>query len=223
MASNKTAGRRRKVGFAFLLMFAPAFLLIFISNRSCTHKFEELPDYGEVKQYSFIDANGKKRSSKDFKGEIILITTIQPTCPNNCAVSLSNLKLQIYKILRGKEGIRIISFVTDANGEPLEDLTATQQMLEDEVLGYDPEIWILAKGDPSDVYDIQKGDRKLLEEIEKEGLGENGYQSLMLLLDRENHLRMIRSGKQEGMIRQMKQHIALLKKEYDQKEYNETH
>ena len=29
-----------------------------------------------------------------------------------------------------------------------------------------------------------------------------GYKSMMLLLDRENHLRMIRSGKQEGMIRQ---------------------
>ena len=131
MARNKTAGRRRKVGFAFLLMFAPAFLLIFISNRSCTHKFEELPDYGKVAEYTFIDAKGKKRSSKEFKGEIILITTIQPTCPNDCAVSLSNLKLQIYKILRGKEGIRIISFVTDENGEPLEDLSATQKMLED--------------------------------------------------------------------------------------------
>lgn len=223
MARNKTAGRGRRVGLAFLLMFAPAFLLIFISNRSCTHKFKKLTDYGEVKEYSFVDANGKTRSSKDFKGEIILITTIQPTCPNDCAVSLSNLKLQIYKMLRGKKGIRIISFVTDANGEPLEDLSSTQQMLEDEVLGYDPEIWILAKGDPSEVYDIEKGDRNLLEEIEKEGLGEKGYQSLMLLLDKGNHLRMIRSGNQEGMIRQMKQHIALLKKEYDQKEHDETH
>lgn len=223
MARKKTAGRGRKVGLAFLLMFAPAFLLILISTRSCTHKFETLPDYGEVNSYSFVDANGKKRTSKEFKGEIILITTIQPTCPNNCAVSLSNLKLQIFNILKGKEGIRIISFVTDENGEPLEDLTATQQMLEKEVLDYDPKIWILAQGSPQDIYDIQKGDRKLLDEMEEEGLGENGYQSLMLLLDRENHLRMIRSGNQEGMIRQMKQHISLLKKEYDQKEFDETH
>lgn len=223
MARKKTAGRRRKVGFAFLLMFAPAFLLIFISTRQCTHRFEELPDYGKVNEYTFVDANGETRSSKDFEGEIVLITTIQPTCPNKCAVSLSNLKLQIYKILRGKRGIRIISFVTDEDGKPLDDLSATQQMLEDEVLGYDPDIWILAKGDPRDVYDIQKGDRKLLEEMKKEGLGENGYQSLMLLLDRGNHLRMIRSGNQEGMIRQMKQHIALLKKEYDLDEYESKH
>jgi cytochrome oxidase Cu insertion factor (SCO1/SenC/PrrC family) len=220
MARKKTAGRGRKVGLAFLLMFAPAFLLIFISMRSCTHKFETLPDYGEVSSYSFVDANGKTRTSEEFKGEIVLITTIQPTCPNDCAISLSNLKLQIFKIMKGKKGIRMISFVTDSNGEPLDDLLATQQMLEDEVLDYDPKLWILAKGDPQDIYDIEKGDRKLLEEMEKEGLGKNGYQSLMLLLDRENHLRMIRSGNQEGMIRQMKQHIALLKKEYDQKKYD---
>lgn len=223
MARNKTAGRRRKVGLAFLLMFAPAFLLIFISTRSCSHKFEKLPDYGEVSEYSFIDANGKERTSKEFEGEIVLITTIQPTCPNDCSVALGFLKLHIYKILSGKKGIRMISFVTDENGDPIEDLTATRKMLEDEVLNYDPDIWILAKGDPTDIYDIEKGDRKLIEELEKEEMTKYGYKSMMLLLDRENHLRMIRSGKQEGMIRQMKQHIALLKKEYDLKEYDETH
>lgn len=223
MARNKTAGRRRRVGLAFLLMFAPAFLLIFISTRSCSHRFEKLPDYGEVSEYSFVDSKGKTRTSKEFKGEIILITTIQPTCPNNCAVALGFLKLHIYKILAGKEGIRMITFVTDENGEPMDDLTSTQKMLEDEVLNYDPDIWILAKGDPTDIYDIEKGDKKLIEEIEKEGITKYGYKSMMLLLDRENHLRMIRSGKQEGMIRQMKQHIALLKKEYDLKEYDETH
>ncbi|XOV66667.1 MAG: SCO family protein [Fluviicola sp.] len=223
MARNKTAGRRRKVGLAFLLMFAPAFLLIFISTRSCSHKFEKLPDYGKVSAYEFIDSKGKKRTSKEFKGEIVLITTIQPTCPNNCAVALGFLKLHIYKILAGKKGIRIISFVTDENGEPMEDLSATQRMLEDEVLNYDPDIWILAKGNPKDIYDIEKGDKKLIEELEKEDLTEYGYQSMMLLLDKENHLRMIRSGKQEGMIRQMKQHIALLKKEYDIDEYEKTH
>lgn len=223
MARKRTAGRGLKVGLAFLLIFAPAFLLIFISTRSCEHRFEKLPDFGEMKQYDFIDAKGKKRSWKEFKGEIVLITTIQPTCPNDCAISLSNMKLQIYKMLRGKKGIRIISFVTDKDGNPVADLLPTQQMLEDEVLGYDPEIWMLAKGNPESIYDIRKGNRKLLDEMKKEGMGDVGYQSLMLLLDRENHLRMIRSGNQEGMVRQMKQHIALLKKEYDLKEYNETH
>lgn len=221
MASKKTAGRI-KVGFAFLLIFGPAFLLVFISTRSCEHKFKQLPDYGEAASYSFVDVNGKTRNAKEFKGEIILISTLQPTCPNDCAVSLVNLKLQIYSMLRGKKGVRIISFVTDVDGNPVDDLSSTEAMLKDQVQGYDPELWILAKGDPREVYDLKSGDKSLLEEMKKEGVGEN-YGELMLLLDRSNHLRMIRPGNAEGMIRQMKQHIALLKKEYDIKEHNATH
>ncbi len=222
MATKKTAGRV-KVGVAFLLIFGPAFLLIFISMRSCEHKFKTLPDYGEASAYTFTDESGKTRSSKEFKGEIILVTTIQPTCPNDCAVSLSNLKLQIFKILRGKKGIRMISFVTDSEGNPIDDLSQTRKMLEDEVLGYDPKIWILAKGDPKQVYNLEKGGRNLLDEVKKDGVEKGSYHELMLLLDKDNHLRMIRSGREEGMIRQMKQHIALLKKEYDQKDYDEKH
>lgn len=222
MASKKFAGRV-KVGFAFLLIFGPAFLLIFISTRSCEHRFKQLPDYGKAANYTFVDINGKKRSAKEFKGEIVLVTTIQPTCPNDCAISLVNVKLQIYEILRGKEGIRIISFVTDLDGNPVDDLGPAEAMLKDQVQGYDPKIWILAKGDPKQVYDLKRGDRSLLKEMQSEGNSENNYIELMLLLDRDNHLRMVRSGKGEGMIRQMKQHIALLKKEYDLKKYNETH
>lgn len=222
MASKKTAGRV-KVGIAMFLLFGPAFILIFISMRSCEHKFKELPDFGEVNNFEFTDAKGKKRSASEFKGEIILITTIQATCPNNCAISLSNVRLQIFSMLRGKKGIRIISFVTDENGVPMDDLHTVEQMLRDEVNGYDPNLWILAKGDPKQVYDLKKGNRSLLKEMETEGMNQQNFYELMLLIDKESHLRMIRSGKQEGMVRQMKQHIALLKKEYDLKKYDETH
>ena len=52
----------------------------------------------------------------------------------------------------------------------------------------------------------------------KEGdqyFGGQAFQELMLLLDKKNHLRMVLSGKTEGMIRRMKEHIALLQKQYD--------
>lgn len=222
MASKKTAGRV-KVVLAFLLLFCPAFLLILISTRSCEHKFEKLPDYGKIEAYSFIDATGKKRSSTEFRNDIVLITTLQATCPNDCSISLSNLKLQIFQLINGRKGMKIISFVTDAEGNPVDDLTATQQMLQDEVLNYDPKYWILAKGDAKKIYDIRKGNHSLLEDLKKEGIDGGDYTSLLLLIDRSNHLRMIRQGNSEGQIRQMKQLMALLKKEYDLKEYEETH
>jgi hypothetical protein len=37
----------------------------------------------------------------------------------------------------------------------------------------------------------------------------------MLLVDKQNHLRMVLDGKSEGMVRRMKEHIALLDKQYD--------
>jgi hypothetical protein len=45
--------------------------------------------------------------------------------------------------------------------------------------------------------------------------GGEAFQELILLLDKQNHLRMVLSGKTEGMIRRMKEHIALLQKQYD--------
>jgi hypothetical protein len=87
-------------------------------------------------------------------------------------------------------------------------------MLYDKVVGYDPDIWILAKGDAKKMYDFERNNESLL----KEGdgfFGGQAFQELLLLLDKKNHLRMVLSGKSEGMIRRMKEHIALLQKQYD--------
>jgi hypothetical protein len=39
----------------------------------------------------------------------------------------------------------------------------------------------------------------------------------MLLVDKKNHLRMVLPGKTESTIRTMRDHMALLEKEYDKK------
>jgi len=216
MASKKTAGRL-KVALAFALLFGPAFLLIFISTRSCTHEFTKLPELGKAAEYTFTDVNGKKRSYKDFKNEIVLVTTIQTTCPNNCAISLVNLNLQIFQLAKNIEdkGVKIISFVTDENGEPVEDISQVHDMLQEYARDFDPEIWILASGSAQDVFDIEHEGRRLLDEKGEEFYGGKQYLEMMLLIDKSNNLRMIRAGNAEGMIREMKQHIALLQKQYD--------
>ena len=90
MAKKKQAGRI-KVLYAFLLLFAPASLLVFIATRGCEHKFKTLDDFGAVKSYQFTDAQGRKLSSADFKGDIVLITTLQASCPDSCALSFWHL------------------------------------------------------------------------------------------------------------------------------------
>lgn len=217
MAKSISAGRM-KVIFAFLLLFGPALILIFLSTRGCEHKFKELDDYGAAVDYSFTDSHSKKFTSKDFEDKVVLINTIQPTCPDSCAVSVWHLDQLIYqKIRKNKKevgSVRMISFVTDGNGNPSSDLASVEEMLKDRIEGYDPEVWIVASGDPKELYDFESNDQSLLQQGD-EYYGGEAFQELMLLLDRKNHLRMVLSGKTEGMIRRMYQHVALLLKQYD--------
>ncbi len=226
MALNKTAGRM-KVAFAFLLLFGPALFLILISTRGCDHKFKELDDYGKATNYSFKGINGKTYTSNDFKNEIVLVTTLQETCPDDCAISMWHLDQIIYQHVRKNKSkkmkqIRIVSFVTDGKGNPATDLTTVSNTLKDRVEAYDPEIWILAEGDAKSIYDFEQNGEQLLKEGD-EYYGGHAYQELMLLLDKQNHLRMVLSGTSEGMIRRMKEHIALLQKQYDKEAYRHKH
>lgn len=222
MATKSTAGRTRRF-LVFLILFGPALILIFISTRGCNHKFKVLEDYGTVAPYSFVDGEGKERSTSDFKGNIVLINTLQPSCPDSCAISFWHLDQLIYQHVRKNKkklgSVRIISFVTDGEGKPLDDLSSVRDMIMDNVEGYDPEVWMLASGDPKSIYDMTSNGQNLLEEGD-EYFGGNAYQELQLLVDTKNHLRMVLPGDSEGMVRRMKEHVALLIKQYDKEKAN---
>lgn len=203
----------------FLLVFGPALFLIFISTRGCTHQFKTLDDYGALKNYSFTDSKGRSRTAEEFKGEIIIITTLQKGCPWDCSVSFWRLNQILYQHIRKNshkqlKRVRMISFVTDGKGNPEKDLTLVQQMMERDVEGYDPNLWIVASGDVRSIYNIEHNNQTLLQKGEKYYGGE-GFQELILLSDKENHLRMVLKGNQEGLIRRMKESLALLLKQYD--------
>lgn len=218
MAKRTKAGRI-KVFLAFLLLFGPALLLILISTRGCEHKFKTLDDYGAAVDYSFTDASGKKYTSKDFEGEVVIVTTLQETCPDSCAVSFWHIDQSIYQHIRKNKGkklkqVRIISFATDGHGQPITDLSTIESALKDNVEGYDPSIWMLASGDVKSVYNFKNNGESLIKQ-DTTYFGGESFQELILLLDKQNHLRMVLSGKTEGMVRRMKEHIALLQKQYD--------
>ena len=64
------------------------------------------------------------------------------------------------------------------------------------------------------IYDIKHNNVNLLEKGD-EFYGGESFHELMLLVDKNNHLRMVLNGNSEGMIRRMKQSLALLLKQYD--------
>ena len=210
--------KRLKSIFAFTLLLGPAVLLILIGTRSCEHNFEKLDDFGSLKDYAFTDINGKKKSSVDFKNSIVIITTLQKSCPKDCALSFWALEKHIYQQIRKNRkklnSVRLISYVVDENGDPVKDLKPINDILDSEVDKYDPKLWILASGDSRSIYDIKHNNVNLLEKDDKFHGGES-FNELMLLADKNNHLRMVLNGNSEGMVRRMKQSIALLLKQYD--------
>tara|TARA_B100000674_G_scaffold147557_1_gene116743 strand:- start:1017 stop:1658 length:642 start_codon:yes stop_codon:yes gene_type:complete len=207
------AKKRANRLIGFLLVFGPALLLIFIGTRSCEHNFEELEDYGPVTEFEFTDADGVKRNSSEFKDDVVLVNVLQSSCPDSCSVLMWHINQTIYQhIWKNKtkktKQIRMISFLTDGNGNSVKDLSVINDAINDLAENYDPSIWILASGDVKSIYNLENNGISLIEE-------EANFQELMLLIDKDHHLRMVLSGNVEGQIRRMKQSMALLQKQYD--------
>jgi cytochrome oxidase Cu insertion factor (SCO1/SenC/PrrC family) len=217
--NQKTGKAKSRSLLALILVFGPALLLIFIGTRGCNHNFKELDDYGAAAPYSFLDVNGKKRTFKEFENTIVLVSTLQESCPDTCSVSFWHLNQILYQHIRKNKSkklkqVKLISLVTDGKGNPSSDLKLMEAMLKENVEGYDPNLWILARGDARSIYNFKNNGMSLLEKGNQYFGGEY-FQEILLLLDKNNHLRMALRGNQEGMVRRMKEHLALLQKQYD--------
>jgi len=108
--------------------------------------------------------------------------------------------------------------VTDSKGNPYSNLNDVEFMLKDQVEKYDSSVWILANGDAKSLYNISRNGENLLMKG-NQYFGGEAFQELMLLVDKRNHLRMVLKGNSEGMIRKMKEHIALLDKQHDKEAF----
>lgn len=220
MAKGISAGRIKVIS-AFFLLFGPALLLIFLGTRSCEHKFMELEDYGEAKEYAFKTVEGTPVTTASLKDKVVLLSTLQLTCPDSCAVSVWHIDQLIYQKIRKnkneKNAVQIVSVVTDGEGNPVDDIAPVIEMMEDNVEAYDPEVWTIVSGDAKSLYDIEHNGQTLLQKGD-EYFGGEAYQELMLLLDKNNHLRMVLNGSTEGYVRRMYQHVALLLKQYDKED-----
>jgi hypothetical protein len=211
------AGRVKGLLTLFLL-FGPAFFLVFISTRGCQHKFKTLEHFGKLPAYSFQTIEGKTLSSKDFKNNVVIFTTIQKSCPSNCSIKFWQFDQLLYQQIRKNKKklghVKIVSFVVDSVGNPINDLKDVAFALKEEIQAYDPNVWILANGDPKQVYNIKHNNFNLYEEKGEKFFGGRAFTELVLLVDKSNEVRMVLNGSSEGQVRRMREHIALLEKEY---------
>lgn len=224
MNENAPSRSKGKSILALSLVFGPALFLIFMATRGCDHRFKELADYGLVQAPTFTVYNhqGKQtKSLKDYQNQVVLLNTIQTTCPYQCGLAFFPLTQKIYKDLRTNKRkklkqVRMLSLVVDSLGNPVseKELLDIQDMLRNNVEGYDPELWQLVIADPKDFFNHKNNGVDLIVR-DKKYFGSVSYNELIMLLDKKNHLRMVLNGHTEGMIRKMKEHLALLMKQYD--------
>jgi len=226
MNMNEKAPSRSKGRsiLALTLVFGPALFLIFMATRGCDHRFKELADYGLVQAPTFTVYNhlGKQEKNlKDYQNQVVLINTLQTTCPYDCGLAFFPLTQKIYKDLRTNKRkklkqVRMLSIVVDSLGNPVseKELLDIQDMLRSTLEGYDPELWQLVIADPKDFFNHKNNGVDLIVR-DKKYFGGVSYNELIMLLDKKNHLRMVLNGHTEGMIRTMKEHLGLLMKQYD--------
>src|SRR5690554_2535634 len=204
------------------VVFGPATFLILITMGKCEHNFQELPIYSEMPQYEFIGADGKVINNKTQEGKITLFTTLQTSCPRNCAIDLFKFNLSIYQDYRKNQKnvghIKIVSIVTDEEGNPVDNIDELLYTMNDMIEGYDSTIWNLVTGDPQQIYDIENNGINLYSTVSDSAYAGKSYLETMLIVDKENQLRLVRRGTQEGLIRDFKQHVALLQKQYDKED-----
>ena len=224
MEDNRAKRSKSRSILALTLVFGPALILVFMATRGCDHRFKKLADYGlvETPTFSVFNHKGKQQLTlNDYKNQVVLITTLQTTCPHQCGLAFFPLTQNLYKDLRTNKRkklkqVRMLSIVVDSLGKPVseQELLDIQDMLKSRVEGFDPELWQLINADPKDFYNLANNGQKLIVNDPKY-FGGVSYNELILLLDKQNHLRMVLNGHTEGMIRKMKEHLALLMKQYD--------
>lgn len=208
-----------------VLVFGPALFLIVMSLNKCDHNFTTLPNFGGVGEFTLTLPNGEEITHKDFEDKVLILNIIQPSCPSSCSINLSKYNLMIYQHYRKyqkKMGhIKFVSLVLDKNGEPvsLEKLNEVRFNFQDMFQEYDEKIWILATGNPQQIYDIESNNVNLYHQEDEDAFGGRPFMETMMIIDKVNDLRLIRKGTEEGYIRDFKEHIALLQKQYDKEEY----
>ncbi len=218
----KEAGRTKKLIMASLV-FGPALILIFVSTLKCEHKFTQLDYFGDIPSYQATTIDGKTITNETFKGKVVIYTVLNESCPKDCAISIWDVNQQLFRKLKENPGklrnVKIVSFVVDKDGNPVEDLENMRKILEYNVLEYNPEIWILAKGDANNLYNIEHNKHNLSTIEGDEYFNGKAYYSLLLLADQDNKLRMVLKGDSESMVRKFHQYMTLLIKQNDKERF----
>jgi cytochrome oxidase Cu insertion factor (SCO1/SenC/PrrC family) len=200
-----------------LIVFGPFSLFYFFSTGK--HNFQKLPYLGETqsdslpftyKGFSFIGNNHLLIDENFLKGKIIVFCNLYASCPYTCNISIGQFKTAVYKeviLNRKMKDVIFLSNILDASAPT--DITNMHKRLE-----VDSSRWFFINDTTHFFYQVKMGGKVLTQKPDEQQPGKLFFERIVLLIDKNLHLRNIYDGARSTELVTLIKEIRLLKKEY---------
>ena len=206
------------------IFVVPVFFIVLFSLGKPS--YTEVPYFGEhqingtdttfytVNSFEFFDENDQKISQADFKDQYLIVSILYKTCPFDCPMPYEQFKFFLLDELKRKSkfsDVKFLSHVVDAQSSDLGDLYKALEITKDDML--------LVTGEQNAIYDVNlllKNPWQVADE--NNGYAKGAY-GLILLLDKQHHIRGVYQANQTSEIKRVENELVLIKREEDKTWY----
>lgn len=230
----------KRVLTILLIVLGPGLVIWWLATH-LKNKFIELPylgaysyEYNEdsvivdstafvLPDFTLTGFDGKVINRDSIKNKTIVLTTIQPMCPDldECGMSLYMFKEIVFQEILDNQSkfkdLRVLSILTDENGQPIPEGPSEKLIEEMEI--YDEKVWWRAYGDPTPLFSWDYYGKSFMDHpaTPEEGeIGTSAFVSSLVLIDKEGHIRGVTGAKKDSDLRNFLDLIRLLKKAEDE-------
>jgi protein SCO1/2 len=197
---------------SFFILLSAVFMTYYYSISREQPK--KLPVLGEgdhrVRQFSFVNQDGKTVTNKDVEGKIYVVEYFFTTCKGICPKMNENMS-KVYQAFRGDKNVMILSHTVD----PKKDTVAA---MKEYSLRFDadPSQWVFLTGDKKELYDMARysylvtaADDTGTTDIQSDFIHTDRF----VLVDKTGHIRGLYEGTNIGSVNQLIGDIKELLKE----------
>lgn len=211
--------------FAGILVVPVFFIILFSLGKP---SYTVLPYFGEhtidgedttfytVKEFSFKDENGAEVNQETYKDEYLIVSILYKTCPFDCSMPYEQFKYFLLDEVAGKQkkkfdDVTFLAHVVDANFSELNSLYKS--------LDISPNFMQLLSGEQNNIYDVNLLKQNPWEVADENNGYERGAYGLILLLDKQRHIRGVYQANQTSEIKRVENELVLLKREDNREWY----
>jgi protein SCO1 len=212
--------KQRIIIFTGILVVPVFFIFLFSKARP---QYSTIPYFGEhsitasdttyytIDGYSFINHLNDTITEQYFEDTYLVVTILYKTCPHNCPMPFEQFKYLFYKDLAKNKSkfndVKILSHVVDAQPSELTEMYR--------FLGIDSLRWSLVTGEENAIYNVNLLKKNPWTEKDPANNFERGAYGLILLLDKQRHIRGVYQSNKSSEFDRLEDELVLLKREDD--------